>query len=73
MLDTMYLRTVSCLQNTLIYIIIVCKQASADIVINIKQFFFFFFYVHIYLNIIVAIIPEFPSIFSVYKLIFKKK
>ena len=29
MLDTMYLRTISCLQNTLIYIIIVCKQTSA--------------------------------------------
>ena len=29
MLDTMYLRTISCLQNTLIYINIVCKQTSA--------------------------------------------
>jgi hypothetical protein len=29
MLNTMYLRTISCLQNTLIYIIIVCKQTSA--------------------------------------------
>ena len=29
MLDTMYLRTISCLQNTLIYIIIVCKQITA--------------------------------------------
>ena len=28
MLDTMYLRTISCLQNTLIYIIIVCIQTS---------------------------------------------
>ena len=28
MLDTMYLRTISCLQNTLIYIIIVCEQTS---------------------------------------------
>jgi hypothetical protein len=30
MLDTMYLRTISCLQNTLIYIIIVCKQTSVS-------------------------------------------
>ena len=29
MLDTMYLLIISCLQNTLIYIIIVCKQTSA--------------------------------------------
>ena len=29
MLDTMHPRTISCLQNTLIYIIIVCKQTSA--------------------------------------------
>ena len=34
MLDTMYLRTISCLQNTLIYIIIVCKQTSALHIIN---------------------------------------
>jgi hypothetical protein len=33
-LDTMYLRTISCLQNTLIYIIIVCKQTSALHIIN---------------------------------------
>ena len=29
MLDTMYLRTINCLQNTLIYINIFCKQTSA--------------------------------------------
>ena len=34
MLDTMYLRTNSCLHNTLIYIIIVCKQTSALHIIN---------------------------------------
>ena len=34
MLDTMYLCTISCLQNTLIYIIIVCKQTSALHIIN---------------------------------------
>jgi hypothetical protein len=38
MLNKMYLRTISCLQNTLIYIyiyiIIVCKQTSALHIIN---------------------------------------
>ena len=34
MLDTMHLRTISCLQNTLIYIIIVCKQTSVLHIIN---------------------------------------
>jgi hypothetical protein len=34
MLDTMYLRTISCLQNTLIYIIIDGKQTSALHIIN---------------------------------------
>ena len=34
MLDTMYLPTISCLQNTLIYIIIVCIQTSALHIIN---------------------------------------
>ena len=35
MIDTMYLRTISCLQNALIYIIIVCKQTSAVFLINL--------------------------------------
>ena len=34
MLDTMYLRTITCLQNTLIYKIIVCKQTYALHIIN---------------------------------------
>jgi hypothetical protein len=39
MLDTMYLCTISCLQNTLIYIIIVCKQTSALHIINPRIYY----------------------------------
>jgi hypothetical protein len=45
MLDTMYLRTISCLQNTLIYIIIVCKQTSA---LHITCFFKLIYLIKIY-------------------------
>jgi hypothetical protein len=56
MLDTMYLRTIICLQNTLIYIIIVCKQTSALHIINpriyhiLRKHVFFFTLIIIYKN-----------------------
>jgi hypothetical protein len=63
----LYSRTINCLQNTLIYIIIVCKQTSAyhkssDLPYSKKTHVFYLDHrwaSHIY-------IAEFPSIFSVY-------